>query len=90
MLQQKKKVLRECLQFVDVRTLVASAPIPESDKMVEFIDQQISAQSESAAEQAQLEKTKAELENQQIQRGIINDEEKLKIEAEKVRKQANG
>ena len=77
-------------QFVDVRTLVASAPIPESDKMVEFIDQQISAQSESAAEQAQLEKTKAELENQQIQRGIINDEEKLKIEAEKVRKQANG
>lgn len=77
-------------QFVDLRTLVASAPIPESDKMVEYIDQQITAQSESAAEQAQIEKTKRMLENQQIQRGMINDEEKLKIEAEKARSQASG
>ena len=39
-------------QFVDVRTLVASAPIPESDKMVEYIDQQIESQSQASSEQA--------------------------------------
>lgn len=75
-------------QFVDVRTLVASAPIPEADKMVEYIDQQIASQSEQAAEQGQIEKTKAILENQKIQRGILNDEEKIRLEEERIRKGA--
>jgi hypothetical protein len=70
--------------FVDLRTLVASAPIPEADKMVEYIDGQIEAQSQSAGEQRQVEETKQNLENMKIQRGILNDEEKLRIEAQKV------
>ena len=72
--------------FVDIRTLVASAPIPERDKMVEYIDSQMEAQSQAAGEQQQIEKTKQDLENMKIQRGILNDEEKLRIEAQKVAK----
>ena len=72
--------------FVDIRTLVASAPIPEADKMVEYIDGQMQAQSEAAGEQRQIEETKQNLENMKVQRGILNDEEKLRIEAQKVAK----
>ena len=72
--------------FVDVRTLVASAPIPEASKMVEYIDSQMEAQSQSAGEQKQIEETKTNLENMKVQRGILNDEEKLRIEAQKVAK----
>ena len=72
--------------FVDIRTLVASAPIPESDKMVEYIDSQMEAQSQAAGEQKQIEETKQNLENMKVQRGILNDEEKLRIEAQKVAK----
>ena len=44
------------------------------------------AQSQAAGEQQQIEKTKQDLENMKIQRGILNDEEKLRIEAQKVAK----
>ena len=80
--------------FVDVRTLVASAPISGSDKMVEFIDQMMQAQSQSSEEQAgisknqqNIEDTKKLLENEKIKRGMINDEEKLRLESEKINKQ---
>ena len=44
------------------------------------------AQSQSAGEQKQIEETKQNLENMKVQRGILNDEEKLRIEAQKVAK----
>ena len=69
-----------------MRTLVAAAPIPEASKMVEYIDSQMEAQSQSAGEQKQIEETKTNLENMKVQRGILNDEEKLRIEAQKVAK----
>ena len=78
--------------FVDIRTLVESAPITGSDKMVEFIDHMMQAQSEASQEQAQevkqqqdIASTKSKLENIKIQRGMMNDEEKLRIENEKIR-----
>ena len=54
--------------------------------MVEYIDSQMEAQSQSAGEQKQIEETKTNLENMKVQRGILNDEEKLRIEAQKVAK----
>ena len=78
--------------FVDIRTLVESAPISGSDKMVEFIDHMMQAQSQAGQEQEQevkqqqdIQKTKSKLENIKIQRGMMNDEEKLRIENEKIR-----
>jgi len=47
----------------------------------------IEAQSQASQEEAQMEKTKATLENQKIERGMINDEEKLRIEAAKATNQ---
>jgi len=80
--------------FVDIRTLVASAPISGSDKMVEFIDQMMQAQSESSQQQLEDAKkqqdivdTKGKLENIKLQRGMMNDEEKLRLENEKVKQQ---
>jgi hypothetical protein len=74
-------------QFVDVRTLIANAPVFGVDKMLEYIDQMIQAQQQASQEEAQMEKTKASLENQKIERGMINDEQKLRIESAKASKQ---
>lgn len=78
--------------FVDIRTLVESAPINGSDKMVGFIDQMLKSQAESSQEQAQevkqqqdIQNTKGKLENIKTQRGMMNDEEKLRLEGEKIR-----
>ena len=76
--------------FVDVRTLVESAPISCKDKMVSYIDQQQQAAQEASAQQAQIDQTKAMLENQKIERGMMNDEEKTRIEKEKMRKERAG
>ena len=80
--------------FVDIRTLIESAPISGSDKMVEFIDQMLQAQSQSGQEQEEMARqqqdiasTKGKLENIKIQRGMMNDEEKLRLENEKIRQQ---
>ena len=58
--------------------------------MVEFIDQMLQAQSQSSGEQAEyarqqqdLDTTKQVLENLKVQRGMINEQEKLKIDAKK-------
>ena len=76
--------------FVDVRTLVESAPISGKDKMVSYIDQQQQAAQEASAQQAQIDQTKTMLENQKIERGMMNDEEKTRIEKEKMRKERAG
>ena len=80
--------------FVDIRTLIESAPISGSDKMVEFMDQMMQAQSQSGKEQEEMarqqqdiDSTKSKLENIKIQRGMMNDEEKLRLENEKIRQQ---
>mgnify|MGYP005832306291 FL=1 len=58
--------------------------------MVEFIDQMLQAQAQSSGEQADyarqqqdLDTTKQVLENLKVQRGMINEQEKLKIDAKK-------
>ena len=71
-------------QMVDVRTLIELAPIKGTDKMLEFIDNQIQSQAEGSEQQKQLESTKQMLENAEIERGIMNDEEKLRLEAKKL------
>ena len=78
-------------QFVDIRTLVESAPIQGSDKMVQYIDQVMQSQSEqgqqenATAQQMQdIEKTKQILDNVKTQRGMMNDEEKLRLESKKI------
>ena len=80
--------------FVDIRTLIESAPISGSDKMVEFMDQMMQAQSQAGQEQEEMARqqqdiasTKAKLDNIKIQRGMMNDEEKLRLENEKIRQQ---
>jgi len=76
--------------LIDIRTLVEAAPISGADKMVEFIDQMLQAQAQSSGEQADyarqqqdLDTTKQVLENLKVQRGMINEQEKLKIDAKK-------
>ena len=80
-------------QFVDIRTLVESAPVPGSDKMVAYIDQVMQSQSQQAQQEGQvasqmqdLDKTKQVLDNMKTQRGMVNDEEKLRLEARKIEK----
>tara|TARA_Y100000310_G_scaffold340858_1_gene438069 strand:- start:2054 stop:4000 length:1947 start_codon:yes stop_codon:yes gene_type:complete len=80
--------------LVDIRTLVESAPIPGAEKFVEFIDQTMQAQmeaqgqqSELAQQQAEIEKTKGLLENVKTERGMMNDEEKLRLEDKKINQQ---
>jgi|TARA_R100000501_G_C2619622_1_gene112943 hypothetical protein len=73
--------------LVDIQTLVEYAPIKGSDKMVQYIENMLQSQAESAQEQGDIQRTKALLENQKIERGMITDEEKLRIENDKVNKQ---
>jgi len=77
--------------FVDVRTLVESAPIKGSDQMVAYIDQVMQSQQEQAGQQAEfaqqqqeLASTKQVLDNMKAQRGMMNDEEKLRLESKKI------
>ena len=77
--------------LVDIRTLVESAPIPGADKFVEFIDNTMQAQAEAQGEQTDLarqqtdiEKTKGLLDNIKTERGMMNDDEKLRLEAKKI------
>lgn len=69
--------------LVDVETIVAQAPIPGADKMVEFIRKMQQSQAESAQEQGDIERTKALLENVKTERGIMTDEEKMRMDAAK-------
>ncbi|MAE81227.1 MAG: hypothetical protein CMB80_00720 [Flammeovirgaceae bacterium] len=69
--------------LVDVKSLVEIAPFPGSDKMVQYIEAQAEAQAQAAAKQGDLDATKATLENLKIERGIVTDQEKLRIDAMK-------
>ena len=77
--------------LVDIRTLVESAPISGSDKFVEFIDNTMQAQAAQQGEEAnagqqqsEIAKTKAVLDNMKMERGMMNDEEKLRLESQKI------
>jgi hypothetical protein len=79
--------------LVDIRTLVESAPIAGADRFVEFIDQTMQAQQEAQMgatqneqQQAEIERTKGLLENMKVERGMVNDEEKLRLEEKKIDK----
>ena len=79
--------------LVDVRTLVESAPIPGADRFVEFIDQTMQAQqeaqmgtSQNEQQQSDIEKTKGLLDNMKTERGMVTDEEKLRLEEKKIDK----
>ena len=74
-------------QFVDVKTLIEIAPIKGVDKMIEYIDNTIQQQSEMGDQTRQLDETKQLLENAKIERGMINDEEKLRLEGAKLNKE---
>ena len=82
--------------MVDIQTLIANAPIVGSDKMLEYITNMLQSQAESAEQDAginqqqiELDNTKKILENMKIERGMVTDEEKLRLEAEKIRKGGN-
>ena len=72
--------------LVDIRTIVTSSPIPGAEKFVEYIDQTMQMQSEAAQQQNELENTKKVLDNVKIERGMVTDEEKLRLDANKVGK----
>jgi len=72
--------------LVDIRTLVENAPIPGSEKYVEYIDQTLQMQSEASRQQADLDKTHKVLENVKTERGMMTDEEKLRLESKKIDK----
>jgi hypothetical protein len=72
---------------------VESAPIAGADRFVEFIDQTMQAQQEAQMgatqneqQQAEIERTKGLLENMKVERGMVNDEEKLRLEEKKIDK----
>ena len=71
-------------QLVDIRTLVENAPITGSEKFVEYIDQTMQMQSEAAQRQSELDTTKQTLDNMKTERGMVTDEEKLRLEAQKI------
>ena len=71
-------------QLVDIRTLVENAPIVGSEKFVEYIDQTMQMQSEAAQRQSELDTTKQTLDNMKTERGMVTDEEKLRMDAQKI------
>lgn len=70
--------------MVDIRTLVANAPIKGADKMLEYIDTMAQQQAQGAEEAQNLEAAKQKLENMRVGRGMLNDEEKLRLESKKL------
>ena len=72
--------------LVDIRTLVESSSIPGAEKFVEYIDQTMQMQGESAQQQTELENTKKLLDNVKIERGMVTDEEKMRLDASKKEK----
>jgi len=83
-------------QFVDIKTLLENAPVSGADKMIAYIENLMQAQAKAAQEQGateeqfqQLEMTKKALDNMKIQRGMATDQEKLKLDAQKIAASAN-
>ena len=83
-------------EFVDIKSLLESAPVTGADKMIAYIDNMLQAQSQNAESQGateqqfqQLELTKKALDNMKIQRGMATEQEKLKLDAAKIQIDAN-
>lgn len=76
-------------QFVDIRTLVANAPIQGKEEMLAYIDNQIQSQAESGQKQQQIDDTRQLLENMKLERGMVTDSEKMQIEREKNKNSLN-
>ena len=72
-------------QLVDIESLVANAPIQGADKMVEYIQQVKESQAGAAEQQRQIDTTKGVLDNLKTERGMVTDQEKLKLENEKIK-----
>ncbi|HCX25100.1 MAG TPA: hypothetical protein DHN29_24520, partial [Cytophagales bacterium] len=72
-------------QLVDIESLVANAPIQGADKMVEYIQQVKESQAGAAEQQRQIDTTKGVLDNLKTERDMVTDQEKLKLESEKVK-----
>ena len=73
--------------LIDVKTLVEQAPIPQVDKWIAHIDKVLQSQGIDTIRQQNLEQVKATLENVKIERDMISDEEKIKIERIKAEKE---
>jgi|GEM_PF-1340838 hypothetical protein len=69
--------------FVHVKTLLQSAPVNGMEDWIAHIDSIEQMQSEQSAEAGDMEKTKQTLENMKIQKGMLLNEEKLRLEAAK-------
>lgn len=67
--------------LVDVETLVAQAPVPGAEKMVDYIKEIKQAQAQGAQAEEDIKRTKSILENLEIERGMLTDEEELRMKA---------
>ena len=70
--------------YVDVVTLLEAAPITGVDKFIEHIQQTMQAQGEQQGQMAQMENTKAQLENLKTEKEIESIDDKTKLDALKL------
>jgi len=73
--------------FVDVKGLVAEAPIPNVDSWIAHIDKVLQEEGVDSDRAKNLAEIKMQLENLKIERDMITDAEKVKIEAKKAQKE---
>jgi len=73
--------------YVDLITILGNAPIPDRDKWIQHINTVKQNSGQAAAQQNQLDTTKQITENQKIQHGMMIEEEKLRLDAEKLKNQ---
>jgi len=67
--------------YVDVKTLLENAPINGIDKWLQYLEAVSQAQGAEGEQLNNIQKTKAMLENLKIQRGIENEDQRLRLEA---------
>ena len=72
--------------LVDIISLVEAAPIKNKDKIIEFMTNRMNQISESNSANQQITETKQLLENMKINKDMMLDEEKLRMEATKNQK----
>jgi len=70
--------------YVDVVTLLESAPITGVEKFIEHIQNQMQAQAGQQDQVTQLENTKTKLENDNLAKDIQNKDDKIKLDAIKL------
>ena len=72
--------------LVDIRSIVEAAPVSGAEKFLEYIDQTLQMQGETQRQQSDIDTTKQLLDNVKTERGMVNDEEKLRLESQKAAK----